>query len=388
MLIKKFTFRKFCLPISGFLMLCVCLQAITTHASEAYEFERVPDGEMAGILDISNKTRLLQQRRAEVIPNQQGNKLRGVHPKSHGCIAAEFTVNKTIAAQYRVGLFSKPGERFEAVIRFSNAAVTLSADDATGSRGMAVKVLDVKRDVLLSDDGKQNQDFLMINTPEFAFPNVRSYQRLTNALLASPSGADPRAAFSPDGLAQEDLADLQKTFKVIGKIGKMPVRNPLEVQYFAAAPSTFGADRIMKFSVEPCDGAVPQLAFDNVDALQPDYLRAALVGTMSQPGEICYDFKLQVLNVDQVKAHRSTNSSDLVEDATVVWHEEDYPMVKVARLVAKRPQVIEMDNEFQQNCKSLGFNPWHSVRQHRPLGGINRLRKPVYINSQMNRRFQ
>lgn len=29
-------------------------------------------------------------------------------------------------------------------------------------------------------------------------------------------------------------------------------------------------------------------------------------------------------------------------------------------------------------CDNLSFNPWHAVPDHRPIGGINRLRRAVY----------
>ena len=29
-------------------------------------------------------------------------------------------------------------------------------------------------------------------------------------------------------------------------------------------------------------------------------------------------------------------------------------------------------------CDNLSFNPWHALPEHRPIGGINRLRKAVY----------
>jgi hypothetical protein len=29
-------------------------------------------------------------------------------------------------------------------------------------------------------------------------------------------------------------------------------------------------------------------------------------------------------------------------------------------------------------CDNLSFNPWHALAAHRPIGGINRLRKSVY----------
>ena len=120
--------------------------------------------------------------------------LRGVHPKSHGCVKAEFAVNDDLDESLRVGLFATPGKTFEAWIRYSNAAVLreddLKADDPdkkderkNGSRGMAIKVLDVEGEMLSEDDGHSNQDFLMINTPEFAFANVRDYLRLNRVMM-------------------------------------------------------------------------------------------------------------------------------------------------------------------------------------------------------------
>ena len=32
----------------------------------------------------------------------------------------------------------------------------------------------------------------------------------------------------------------------------------------------------------------------------------------------------------------------------------------------------------QKFCENLSMNPWHAVPEHRPLGGINRVRQVVY----------
>ena len=107
--------------------------------------------------------------RSKRFPPQKGKVLRGVHPKSHGCVAADFTVLKYIESRYRVGLFAEP-KTYKAMIRFSNASVLQLPDlkGGNGSRGMAIKVLGVKGPIMLADSGARNQDFLMINTPEFA----------------------------------------------------------------------------------------------------------------------------------------------------------------------------------------------------------------------------
>jgi catalase len=158
-------------------------------------------------------------------------------------VVGNIEIKKDIASNQQVGLFSKPGKQYKTLIRFSNASVRLSPDlenGENGSRGMAIKIFDVDGEVLIKDKRANNQDFLMINTPVFAFPNVRSYQLLTNALLASPSGVDPRATFvEGTDWTDEDRENLKKTFKSLKMIKGKIVRNPLEVEYFAAAPSSF-----------------------------------------------------------------------------------------------------------------------------------------------------
>ncbi len=386
--------KKIASIVSLALLLCSCEDTKTPVPSpiKSYAFEIIPDGESKKIADIAKKTMQLQNKRALVFKEAQGGqRLRGVHPKSHGCVVGDFVINKDIAPNLRVGLFSKPGKQYKTLIRYSNASVRLVPDLENGenaSRGMAIKIFNVDGNMLVSDKGANNQDFLMINTAGFAFPNVQSYQRLTNALLDSPSGVDPRAAFAeaPDW-TDEDRENLNKTLKSIGQIKSKRVRNPLEVQYFAAAPSSFGKDQVMKFSAEPCGGEKNQAPFLNKSKVSENYLNEALASTMSQDENICLDVKIQVLSSNQVKADRKKSdvSGDIIEDATREWSQEDFPFIPVARITLTSPQTVDLSDATQLDCMSQSFNPWHSLTQHQPLGGINRLRKPVYINSAGNR---
>ena len=384
--------------IAGVLLLTLLLISCDTGnkpvlSTPSYDFEIIPDDEADKIAYIAKKTMELQNIRASKLTEQDGQKLRGVHPKSHGCVVGDFVINEDISPNLQVGLFSKPGERYKALIRYSNAAVSLAPDlkdGENGSRGMAIKVFDVDGKVLVSDKGANNQDFLMINTPAFAFPNVQSYKRLTDGLLNDPKGegVDPRSAFvSGEDFTPEDLANLKKTGEVIGEIKRKTVRNPLEVQYFAAAPSLLGNDRAMKFSVKPCGGEKPQQPFDNPSDVSENYLHEALAATMSQNENVCLDLGVQELTIDELKADRenASASDDLIEDATREWDQKKFPFKSVATITLPAPQTVDLSSDTQQDCKSQAFNPWHSLAEHRPLGGINRLRQPVYIKSADNR---
>ena len=380
------------------------------------QFETVSAGETGEIAETAALTIALQGIRAATDRSQKGLLLRGVHPKSHGCVKAEFVVNDDIDEKYRVGLFAQPGKAYAAWIRFSNASV-LREDDLkgekgkpetrrNGSRGMAIKVMGVEGDMLSKDAGQSNQDFLMINTPEFAFANVRDYLRLDRILARDPLGADPGPYFAPGRLrlmklqgAPQDEQDKLQAFiendpllnslseddengtfaslKVGGKIAKQIVRNPLQVQYFGAAPFLFSAGRAMKFSAAPCT-KIDQQAFVGVtaDNPSPNYLREALDQSLNGEQDVCFDFKIQV---------RSVEEGDLnIEDATTSWSPEEHRYVDVARITIKVPQLTDTP-EAREHCEKLAFSPWHSLADHRPLGGINRLRREVYSASAKHR---
>lgn len=311
--------------------------------------------------------------------------LRSVHPKSHGCVKAVFQINKDIDKSLQVGLFAKPGKSYKAVIRFSNAASRVEHDNKDGeqgSRGMAIKVMEVGGKVLQDDDRKHNQDFLMINTTSFAFANVEDYLRLNQILLSqkdeaslffAPAVVQP----TPPGFTPEQIQRILVALGIAQMVKKVPVANPLEVQYFSAAPFLFGPDRVMKYSAAPCGDLKPQVLPENPSE---NYLHEALVETMSKDEDICFDFKVQV---------RGKDEPDLgIENAATIWDEAQTPFVNVATITIKAPQKGIGDPKHLRRCENLRYTPWHSLVEHQPVGGINRLRQKVYVSSETHRRTE
>ena len=62
-----------------------------------------------------------------------------------------------------------------------------------------------------------------------------------------------------------------------------------------------------------------------------------------------------------------------IENASTEWKDK---YVKVARIVIPAQEVDSP--ELRLECERLFFTPWHGITAHKPLGGINRLRKAVY----------
>ena len=327
--------------------------------------------------------------------------LRGVHPKSHGCVKATFTVNQDIAPVLQVGLFAEPGKQFDAFIRFSNAATLVGPDidnGKHGSRGMAIKVLGVGGEVLVDDYGEHNQDFLMINQPVFAFANTEDYHRLDKVLDQQDDKADGffaplqlqktdipeetrrkiQAYVEAENITVEGIQRIAKSFQIIGEIQSTPVANPLSVQYFSAAPFLFGPDRVMKFSAKPCaeipPSRIPEPPSDN-------YLRETLTEVMARSDELQFDFMVQVRG----EGEDFGADNEFIENASTLWDEAEYPFIKVAKITIPAPQ-SEVDSEENiAHCEQLAFTPWHALIEHKPIGSINRLRKSVYQASAEHR---
>ncbi len=178
----------------------------------------------------------------------------------------------------------------------------------------------------------------------------------------------------PSGVSNEELQRIERSAKLAKQIEQIPVANPLEVQYFSAAPFLFGSDRVMKFSVKPCAGVKPQVVPENPSQ---NYLREALIETMSLDEDVCFDFMVQVRG----KGEEGLN----IENASTEWDEQEFLFIKVAKITIPASQKDIDSPAVIEHCERLTYFPWHSLVEHRPLGSTNRLRNAVYIASQAHR---
>ena len=64
-----------------------------------------------------------------------------------------------------------------------------------------------------------------------------------------------------------------------------------------------------------------------------------------------------------------------IENAAVIWDEAESPFHTLASISIEAGKTSPTT---EQNCEAMTFNPWQSLAAHRPLGSINRSRKPIY----------
>lgn len=318
--------------------------------------EQIPAGEAAMTQDIiQTAIRIVDQHR------EPTRYLRDAHAKAHGCVQAQVSVATDLDPALRQGVFSEPGKTWQAWMRLSNGNAYPQFDNMKDARGMAIKLLGVPGDQLLpSQQGRGEQDFVMFNHANFFVSDVAEYRQNVAAqadgkkVMAFLPGWDPRQW------------QVRHLFIALATLSEAPP-SPLLTTYFSVSPYKFG-NLNAKFRVTPEAGTCPAYTPPAQNRDVPNFLRSALYQQLStdrQPA--CFALQIQTQDATRYMP---------VEDTSVQWKESDAPFQTVAHI-----QVPAQDFDTpEQNlmCDNFSFSPWHGIEAHRPIGGINRLRKAVY----------
>jgi len=322
---------------------------ITAREDPGLGHESVPAGEedaLARVVELSREK--YEQDYANVRPA-----LRDQHPKSHGCVRAEFVVGSDVAPELRFGSFAKPGT-YVAWIRFSSASSQPLPDSKRDAHGMSIKVMGIEGEkVLPSERDETTQDFIVANSRAFFCRNASDYVVLASRmsegrLLRFFFGADPRR-WRLHEFVNLMLATQKK------------VVNPLQIRYWSQTPSALGPHAV-KYSATPHGGRRDTRPVSG----DSDYLEEAIARQLAI-GEVAFEFMVQ-LQTDTRKMP--------VEDPTIQWKERASPFRKVATI--RIPAQDFTSKARKDFAEGLSFTPWHSLPDHRPLGGINRIRRAVY----------
>jgi hypothetical protein len=299
-----------------------------------------------------------------------------VHVKTHGYAQGEFRVLPNLPEELAQGLFEHNGV-YPAVVRFSNAASHAQADAIPDGRGMAIKVLGMEGDMVLADEQRgQTQDFVMINHPVFFARNVKDYLRLEQVIVQAD---DSSLATLQGGLTGGDWNPLHwhwREMLAVARIaGQLPA-HPASNTYFSMAPIRFGK-YVAKYRAKPA-GDRHDSYLDLVTRLgsQADAMRLALEETL-RGQEVQFEFQVQL---------RTSEQTMPIEDATVEWPESESPYRTVAQLLlpCQEIELLRQPDAYE----NLSFSVWHALTAHRPLGGINRVRRWAYALSTAWRRQQ
>lgn len=266
--------------------------------------------------------------------------------KSLGCFNAEFEVPDGLDPELKQGLFAKPG-RYRSLVRFASASTF--DDSKKDLRGMSIKVSGVDGKSLYGVDGEQH--FLLNSYPALFVDTPETFYKFIQATYE-----DKRWKFFLDP-RDSHLGSLWIVLKA-----RDNHTSPFDIRYWSTTPFALGNDARVKYSTAPCSTVSSELP----STLTADYLRDSMEQHLSRE-QVCFDFMVQ----------KQTNDRDMpIEDASVIWDEDDSPFRKVARVTIEQ-QDFRSPGALNA-CEEASFNPWQSLPEHMPLGRMNQVRKKVY----------
>ena len=336
------------------------------------DVETIPSDESDDIQRVIQAVKLILAR----TQSKSGEFLANVHVKTHGHAQGELRVLPNLPDELAQGLFEREGT-YEVVVRFSNAASLPQLDALPDGRGMAIKVLKVAGERVSADEQNgPTQDFLMINHPVFFAKNAKDFLRLEQVVVQAD---DSTLATAHGALTGGDWNPLhwhwREVLTVAQIAGQLPA-HPASYTYFSTAPIRFGK-YVAKYRAQPAGDRLDSY-LDLVKRLgsDGDAMRLALEETL-RTQELLFEFQVQL---------RTSEPTMPIEDATVEWPESESPYRTVAHLLLPRQEIALLQK--QDAYQNLAFNVWHALRAHRPLGGINRVRRFAYPLSSAWRRQQ
>lgn len=294
---------------------------------------------------------------------------RDFHPKQHACLAGTW-MPLEVDASLKIGVFgAKLNKPVAVVLRYSNGSPKsptgngkLPPDGMPDARGLALKLVGVPGESILAHEdtvpGEMNQDFVLINDPAFFLSGPQTYPEFLSLIR---QGKPFFHLMTPT-----ELGVLKRTNRVVPDV--------VAERFFSQTPYALGEEQKVKYSVRPCVNE-PVASVTEAEMTNPNFLRTRIKDRLRK-NNICLIFSIQ----------RRLPHMD-VEDSAMEWKAEESPFVDVARIQIPKNQDID-DPQRDGFCENISFNPWNTLLEHRPAGGINRARLAVYSGISRKRRLE
>jgi hypothetical protein len=277
-----------------------------------------------------------------------GTMYRDTHAKGHTLVRGEFTIEPALPEELRVGLF-KEARSYPCWIRFANTSPTPSPDIKPDIRSMSLKLMGVEGRMLWqSEEDAKTLDIIMMGSEIFLAPDLQQFYDME---VAFDKGRISTAKFF--------LTHPRIALTIATRFQKCA--NVLEVPYGSETAYLFG-DRAVQYRIRPHQAAVSTVPRHPTT----NYLRERLIEHLAH-ADASFDFMVQ-FQTDPYKMP--------IENPMVAWPEALSPFRKVATI--RLPSQNCDTPERAEFCEHISFNPWRTLPEHRPIGGINRARKEVY----------
>jgi len=305
--------------------------------------------------------------------DNKGTPARALHAKIlAGFKNAIFRILPNPDTESTKGLYAGfliPGNKYNAMLRFSNASAEIVDDDSIPDlRGVALRI----------KTEKGVNDFLMTNAERHHAKDAREAMIAIRAGVEKDIVEDLLPNTIPDGIKR----------KLAGTAGALPfltthlgfkgihiattlkeqmsikVKSLFTETFWSRAPLAIGniakpeETVAVKYRLRP---AVPKPEQDKITAAKN--LEATIMDELKER-EVKYYFEVQ----------RYRNPTDTpIEDATKSWG-NDSTFIPIAELIIEKGSKNEKEAVNEEE-----FNPWNIDLEHfQPLGSMNRCRKKIY----------
>ncbi len=295
--------------------------------------------------------------KAQYVP---GHYLRALGPSTNACVKADVTVYPFLSPRLNVGfLAGKPdGSRtYKSWIRFANAADRTTGDRRRDFRSMSVKLFGVSGERLpFPGDEDDTQDLLFLGHDAYLAGDP---QQFYDYFAACAKGGGSCSAYRNPFVAWHLLTHPRAAYNLWK--GRKAYPTLQDIAWSSVTPFALG-DHVVKYAATPCG---PQAQYGKPGDTSY-YLWQRLRDRLdpANNNRICLDLQVQL---------RNDPPSQPIENALVAWDGHVTGWHKVAKIDIY-PQNFSSGAQ-QEFCERLTFNPFHGLKAHEPLGGINRMRR-------------
>jgi len=294
---------------------------------------------------------------------------RGTHVKTQGVVKGELTILPDLPDELAQGLCSPANQKLnggkrDLVLRYANEPSFLQDDRAPGPRGCGLKIFGVTGDFLDPMGEKAHtQDMTFNNAPILELTDLPTTVEIFQIR--------ERNFRTPEKISEEvkkrDDAELQMAPT------QLPNHHFLGYTMYSQSAYRWGP-YVAKYALFPTGKLQEELSKRNQISDQSDPEQHSMwLREYFQEHDATYDLRIQLCK---------DLKEQPVEKCSMEWEQDKFPFKTVAQLVFPRGQdsFDSARRTFWEDKMKL--NIWYGLRDHQPLGSVNRLRKRLYQESQ------
>jgi hypothetical protein len=340
------------------------------------------------------------------ISQKQENLSKTFHHKVHGCLKADFIINKNLPSYARSGIFKKQSQQsFKSWLRFSN--INHTNDNMDDLRGLGAKIF--YKDKSMSSF--KAQDFLVNDTDRHFASEPEDIVEFTEHAVRGMEGIVAYALKDKEDLlvvfgSVEKALNLLQTnpaefikiintsepkrpFKYVMRLININLNQsdkPLSIltkEFHSRAPFSLGKKTI-KYAIRPCLGAgeVPSLdrKYPHKNGTHP---------TMISENHLSEDLRVNAKNaklcLELVAYFFKDEKTTPLKDYSVPWKVK--PVI-LGTFDIEENQDIDEASQKSYCEEQLHFDIWDYVSGHAPIGPVNKGRYFIYHASQLQSKEQ